>query len=85
MKQQPQRTPKQANSHEAGSLSPLLSVPEAAKLLGIKEWTLRQWLSQRRIGFVKIGRLTKLQQEDIAAFIECNRHVARKLIRTRQC
>jgi excisionase family DNA binding protein len=59
-----------------GSLTPLLSVPEAALLLDIKVWTLRQWLSQRRIAFVKVGRLTKLQQEDIAGFIERNRQEA---------
>jgi excisionase family DNA binding protein len=76
VKQQSQRTPKQANSQEQSSLSPLLSVPEAATLLGIKTWTLRQWLSQRRIAFVKIGRLTKLRQEDIASFIERNRREA---------
>jgi excisionase family DNA binding protein len=51
----------------------LLSVPEPAELLGLKTWTFRQWLSQRRIAFVKVGRLTKLTQEHITAFIECNR------------
>jgi excisionase family DNA binding protein len=76
MKQQPQRTPKQANSQEQGSLSPLLNVPEAAKLLGIKVRTLRQWLSQRRIPFYKVGRLTKLRQQDLSAFIEANRKEA---------
>lgn len=67
---------KHKSSSERGSLAPLLSVPEAAALLGIKVWTLRQWLSQRRIAFVKIGRLTKLKQEDITAFIERNRREA---------
>jgi excisionase family DNA binding protein len=58
------------------SLQPLLSVPEAAALLGIKVWTMRAWLSQRRIAFVKIGRLTKICPEDITAFIERNRREA---------
>jgi excisionase family DNA binding protein len=63
-------------STERGRMSPLLSVPEAAELLNIKVWTLRQWLSQRRIAFIKVGRLTKLRQEDIMAFIEDNRKEA---------
>ena len=66
-------TEKTKPSQERGSLSPLLSAPEAAELLGMKTWTLRQWLSQRRIAFAKVGRLTKLTQEDITAFIASNR------------
>jgi excisionase family DNA binding protein len=60
-----------------GNLSPLLNVPEAAVVLGLKNaWTLYQWVSQKRISYVKIGRLTKFRQEDLAAFIEQNRHGA---------
>jgi excisionase family DNA binding protein len=64
------------SSNERGSLSPLLNVPEAAELLGIRPWTLRQWLSQRRIAYVKVGRLTRLRLEDIEAFIEQGRREA---------
>jgi excisionase family DNA binding protein len=64
---------KTKSSCEPGSLAPLLDIPEAAALLGIKTWTMRQWVSQRKIAYVKVGRLTKLRQEDIAAFIERNR------------
>jgi excisionase family DNA binding protein len=67
---------KTKHTQERGSLPPLLSVPEAAELLGIKAWTLRQWLSQRRIAFVKVGRLTKLMQEDVVTFIAANRREA---------
>jgi excisionase family DNA binding protein len=67
---------KSKSSSERGSLAPLLSVSEAAALLGTKTWTMRQWLSQRRIAFVKVGRLTKLRQEDVAAFIERHRQEA---------
>jgi excisionase family DNA binding protein len=63
-------------STEQGSLSSLLTVPEAAELLGIKVWTLRQWLSQRPIAYVKVGRLTRLRQEDTTAFIEQGRREA---------
>jgi excisionase family DNA binding protein len=74
MTQRSQRLPQQSDDRGSPlSLRPLLSVPEAAALLGIKTWTLRQWLSQRRIAFIKIGRLTKLRPEDITAFIQRNR------------
>jgi excisionase family DNA binding protein len=68
---------KSAHQHPQARLVPLLDVSEAAQLLGIKPWTLRQWLSQRRISFIKVGRLTKLRHEGIAAFIEKNRQEAR--------
>jgi excisionase family DNA binding protein len=64
---------KPAHRHEQGSLVPLLDVTEAAALLGIKPWTLRQWTCQRRITFIKVGRLVKFRQVDIEGFIEQNR------------
>jgi excisionase family DNA binding protein len=57
-------------------VQPLLSVLEAAKILGVSIWILRQWLSQRRIAIIKVGRLTKLKLEDIREFIERNRKEA---------
>jgi excisionase family DNA binding protein len=77
MKHRLQRMPQQGHGQGSPlSVQPLLSVPEAAALLGIKIWTMRAWLSQRRIAFVKVGRLTKLRQEDVAAFIERHRQEA---------
>jgi excisionase family DNA binding protein len=57
-------------------VQPLLSVPEAAKILRVKVPTLRQWLSQRRIAVIKVGRLTRLTMKDILEFIERNRKEA---------
>lgn len=48
----------------------LLSVPDAAALLGIKEDTLRHWLCDRRLPFVKCGGRTLLKRRDVEAFIE---------------
>ncbi len=48
----------------------LLSVREAAGLLGIKEDTLRHWLCDRRLPFVKAGGRTLLKRRDLEAFIE---------------
>ena len=33
----------------------LLTVPEAAEYLGIRPWTLRHWISDRKIDVVKYG------------------------------
>jgi excisionase family DNA binding protein len=64
MKQRSQRSPKRSDDQGSPlSLQPLLTVPEAAALLGVKVWTMQAWLSQRRIAFYKIGRLTTLKQE----------------------
>ena len=57
-------------------IQPLLSVPEGARILGVSVPTLRQWLSQRRIAIIKVGRLTKLTMKDILEFIERNRKEA---------
>ena len=48
----------------------LLSVDEAADYLGISSGTLRNWLSMRRLAYVKIGRLTKLSLDTL------DRHIA---------
>ena len=49
---------------------PLLSIAEAAQLLGVKAGTLRNWLSARRLPFVKVGRLTRLSRATLERFIE---------------
>jgi excisionase family DNA binding protein len=64
---------------QLSALEPLYSVEEAAKLLGISAWTLRQWLSQGRIGSVKLGRLRKLRAIDLAAFIGAHLQPAREV------
>ena len=46
---------------------------EAAALLGCRPETLRVWVSQRRVPYVKVGRLTRFLEEDLHAFLERNR------------
>ncbi len=50
--------------------SALLSVREAAALLNIQQDTLRHWLCDRRLPFVKIGGRTMLKRQDLEAYIE---------------
>jgi excisionase family DNA binding protein len=51
--------------------SELLTVPEAAELLRLKPSTIRAWVSQRRIPYVKLGgRLVRIRRSDAQAIIE---------------
>jgi excisionase family DNA binding protein len=47
----------------------LLAIPDAASYLGVSEGTLRNWLSGRRLAYVKIGRLTRISQKSLDAYI----------------
>jgi excisionase family DNA binding protein len=49
--------------------SELLTVPEAAAFLRLKTSTIRAWTSQRRIPFVKVGRLVRIRRSDLEALI----------------
>lgn len=51
----------------------LISVKEAAKMLGISIHTLYSWVSQRKIPFVKCGRRTEFDIKDLDAWIEKNK------------
>jgi len=50
----------------------LLNVEELSELTGLSKNTIYCWVSQRRIPFVKIGRLTKFDLEKINQWIEEN-------------
>ena len=42
----------------------------AASYLGCTPGTLRVWVSQRRVPFVKVGRLTRFLREDLDAWLQ---------------
>jgi excisionase family DNA binding protein len=48
----------------------LLTVNEAAELLGLAPVTLRCWIGQRRISVVRLGRAVRISQEEISRMIE---------------
>jgi len=50
----------------------MLTVKEAALLLGIKECTIRLWLAQRKLAFVRCGRAIRIPKGEIQGFIERN-------------
>lgn len=47
----------------------LMTVPEAALLLRLKTSTIRAWVCQRKIPFVKLGRLVRIRRSDAEALI----------------
>jgi len=47
----------------------LYSVKQVAKHLGCSEAFLRRWLYQGRLPHVKVGRLTRIRQSDLEAWL----------------
>lgn len=54
----------------------LLKTKEAAQLLNLSENTIRQWIWQRRLPVVRIGRAVRLRRQDLEEIIERNREEA---------
>jgi len=50
----------------------LLTVKQAAELLGLKVATVRAWLLRRKLPRVNCGRAVRIPAEAIAQFIERN-------------
>jgi len=48
----------------------LIDINELSEYLGISKHTLYTWVSQRRIPYVKVGRLTKFDLDDIDEWID---------------
>jgi excisionase family DNA binding protein len=53
-------------------IEPLLSVPQAAKILGISECTLRNWIQRKKIARVKVGGRVMFRPDTIREFIAYN-------------
>jgi excisionase family DNA binding protein len=58
------------------SVERLLSIREAASLLGVRPQTLYLWVSKKRIAHRKIGRLVRFTEADLAEFVERQRQPA---------
>lgn len=54
------------------STQKLLTVNQAAELLGLAPVTLRSWISLRRIGVVRLGRAVRIPQAEIERLVERN-------------
>ncbi len=53
--------------------SQLLSVVQAAARIGVSRFTLRVWLRQRRIPYVRLGRRVLIDPRDLERFIQAGR------------
>lgn len=48
----------------------LLKVPEAAELLALSQKTVWQWIAERRIGVVRLGRSVRIPHSEIERLVE---------------
>ena len=53
-------------------MTELVDFREGAKDLRLSIYTLRSWVAQRRIPFVRLGRRILLRREDVEALISKN-------------
>mgnify|MGYP000055855061 CR=1 FL=1 len=56
----------------------LLDTKEAAEFLGISKNTLYEWIIQRKIPHIKVGRLVKFRREDLEAWLKRRTQEERK-------
>jgi excisionase family DNA binding protein len=63
---------KRATADRRKLLEPLLDVKGAASLLGISVKTLRDWIQERKIDYVKAGKRVMIQPDTIREFISRN-------------
>jgi excisionase family DNA binding protein len=54
-------------------MTPLLSLREAGRLLGVSPWTVRRFIDQHRLLPVRVGRRVLLEQSALDAFVQANR------------
>lgn len=55
------------------SLSPLLTIEQAAELLNVSIRNVREQIYRRRLNVVKVGRLVRIEPAELEAFIERGR------------
>lgn len=48
----------------------LLKVPEAAEILALSQKTLWQWVGERRIGVVRLGRAVRIPMSEIDRLLQ---------------
>lgn len=56
----------------------LISVQEAAELLGISRWTIERWKALNKIPYVRLGRRTLFCIDDLRDFVEAHKVPTRK-------
>ena len=52
----------------------LMTVDEAASYLRLAPWTLRHWVCQKKIPYVRLGRTVRFRRRDMERFVSQNVH-----------
>jgi excisionase family DNA binding protein len=52
----------------------LMTVDEAAAYLRLAPWTLRHWICQKKIPYVRLGRSVRFRRKDMERFVTQNLH-----------
>jgi excisionase family DNA binding protein len=52
----------------------LMTVEEAASYLRLAPWTLRHWVCQKKIPYVRLGRTVRFRRKDMERFVSQNIH-----------
>jgi excisionase family DNA binding protein len=52
----------------------LMTVEEAASYLRLAPWTLRHWVCQKKIPYVRLGRTVRFRRKDMERFVNQNVH-----------
>ena len=55
---------------EEGSAEKLLNVPGLSDLIGVKKSTIRKWVHERRIPFLKVGRCVRFRPSSIEGWLK---------------
>jgi excisionase family DNA binding protein len=48
------------------------TIDALAARLGVSHWTIRAWLREGRVPFIRVGRRILVRVEDLEAFLEAN-------------
>ena len=56
----------------------LLSIKEAARRLACSEAMLRKWMYRGQLPYVKVGRLSRIREQDLEAWVRLGLQAERK-------
>jgi len=52
----------------------LMTVEETAAYLRLAPWTIRHWVCQKKIPYVRLGRSVRFRRKDMERFVSQNLH-----------
>lgn len=55
------------------NLFKMVNVTGVASILGVKVWTIRQWVSMRKIPFYRVGRLVRFKVSELERWVDANK------------